>query len=269
MWSRNSGVRCWLTYSPSSSKSNRHVMTCFSPSVRELFNRWNQGGLLDSLEASHQKFLDRRRATVEFGAPEALTPSKRALANCQLLLQALLHRAERLLASSGTMLLENNIYGIALIVRGHYETTAVLGYFCSRLESLSTGNIRFEDFEWNVADALMGAKHDLFTEARPPLNILTCIEKADKYLDRHVFQAKKGVLQDSYNWLSDFAHPNFLSNCASFNLDQATNRVVFRHQGELQREDFQLPGYLDISCKLFIDLFDAFTQRMSDGCLYR
>ena len=34
------------------------------------------------------------------------------------------------------MLLENNIYGLALIVRGHYEATAVLGNLCNRLSHL-------------------------------------------------------------------------------------------------------------------------------------
>jgi hypothetical protein len=115
--------------------------------------------------------------------------------------------------------LENNIYGLALVVRGHYEATAVLGYFCNRLESLKVGNITFEDFAWNIAYEVLGARHEQFAKAPNPPNILTCIEKADKYLDTHCFQQKKGMLLDCYNWLSDFAHPNFLSNASSFTLD--------------------------------------------------
>ena len=242
-------------------------MPCFSPAVHELFDRWGKRDLLESLEASHEKLLDRRIEAVEFGEAEALTPRKRAALNCRLLQQVLLHRAERLLASSGTMLLENNVYGLALIVRGHCETTAVLGYFCSRLESLAAGNIRFEEFEWNIADAVMGAKHPQFTEARPPLNILTCIEKADKYLDKHFFEAKERMLQDCYNWLSEFAHPNFLSNISAVTLDKPNHRLVLRHGSDLQEVDFQLPDYLEISSGLFVILFDAFTERATDGCL--
>ena len=38
------------------------------------------------------------------------------------------------------MLLENNIYGLPLIVRGHYEGTGVLGYVCERVKKLVAGN---------------------------------------------------------------------------------------------------------------------------------
>ena len=242
-------------------------MPCFSPTVHELFDHWGKRDLLESLEASHQQLLDRRLETVEFGEPESLTPNQRAISNCQLLQQALLHRAERLLASCGTMLLENNIYGLALMVRGHCEATAVLGYFCSRLESLAAGNIKFEDFEWNISDALMGAKHQVFTEARPPINILTCIKKADKYLEKHISEGEKGSLQDCYNWMSEFSHPNFPSNDSAFTLDKPNNRFVMRHESDLQEVDFQLLGYLEISSGFFVILFDAFTERAADGCL--
>src|SRR5713101_8364705 len=120
----------------------------FSPAVRELFNRWKQGDLLDRLEASHQQLLDRRQESVEIALQHH--PRQHTASNCQVLQQALLHRAERLLAGAGTMLLENNIYGLALIVRGHYEATAVLGYVCNRLESLKAGNIGFDDFASNI-----------------------------------------------------------------------------------------------------------------------
>lgn len=243
-------------------------MSCFSPAVRDLFDRWGQGEFLKSLEASHQQLLERRIDTVEFGNPQTLTPEKRAAANCRLLQQALLHRAERLLASSGTMLLENNVYGLALIARGHCETTAVLGHFCSRLESLAAGRISFDDFQWNIADAVMGAKHHQFTAARHPVNILTCIEKSDKYLDKYFFKEKRGMLQDCYDWLSEFSHPNFLSNISAFTLDRPNNRFVLQHgHGHPRQEDFQLPGYLDLSAALFVYLFDEFTRRADESAL--
>jgi hypothetical protein len=106
----------------------------FSPGVRELLNRWKQDDLFDRLEASHQQLLDRRKKAVEVAGQDQ--PRKHTASNCEVLQQVLLHRAERLLAGSGTMLLENNIYGLALIVRGHYETTALLGYVWHRLDSL-------------------------------------------------------------------------------------------------------------------------------------
>src|SRR5438128_2549447 len=98
----------------------------FPPSVHKLFYQWEETDLLASLEDSCQQLLDRRKDAVEFGDPKLLSAKMRAALNCELLRQALLHRAERLLRSSCIVLLENDLYGLALIVRGHYETTALL-----------------------------------------------------------------------------------------------------------------------------------------------
>jgi hypothetical protein len=56
------------------------------------------------------------------------------------------------------MLQAKNVYGLALVARGHVEATAVLGYFCKRVDSLAKGNIDFDKFELDIANGLMGAK---------------------------------------------------------------------------------------------------------------
>jgi hypothetical protein len=237
----------------------------YSPAVHELFVRWNHGDLLINLEAANQALLERRKDAVVIA--QQSEPKKHTASNCFVLQQALLHRAERLQAGAGTMLLENNIYGLALVVRGHYEATAVLGYFCNRLESLKAGNITFDDFAWNVAYEVLGAKHPQFAKAPNPPNILTCIEKADKYLDTHCFKKKTGMLLDNYDWLSDFAHPNFLSNASSFTLDTPNRRFVFRHEGDIQESDFQLITYLEMSAMLFVQLFDDYLRLLAENGL--
>jgi hypothetical protein len=202
-------------------------VSCFTSSQQALFDRFGQDRLRNDLETAHEDLLKRRLEVIEYGDPGQITPPQRATANCRLLQQAALHRAERIVASVGAMLEANNTYGLALLVRGHYETTGVLGYFCHRLESLAGGNISFETFEWNLADAVMGAKHELFAHARPPLNVLTCIEKADRYLEKHFTRSKRGVLLDSYNWLSELAHPNYLSNRSAFRPTRSTTGLFF------------------------------------------
>jgi hypothetical protein len=236
----------------------------FSPAVRALFHRWKHGDLLDELESSYQKLLDRRKEAV--AVANQRDPRKHTGSNCLVLQQALLHRAERLLAGASTMLLENNVYGLALIVRGHYEATAVLGYVCNRLESLKAGNISFDDFALNIACEVLGARHPQFAKAPNPPNILSCIEKADKYLDAR-FKKKQNMLMDSYNWLSDFAHPNFLSHCSAYTIDKANRRFVFRHQGDIQESDFELMVYLELSAGVFIAIFDDCTRRLRENDL--
>jgi hypothetical protein len=238
-----------------------------SPAVRETFIHWKRGDLFDSLEASYRQLLDRRKNVVEVA--EQHEPGKHTASNCLVLQQALLHRAERLIAACGSMLLENNVYGLALIVRGHYETTGVLGYLCNRLDSLQEGKIKFEEFAYNAACAVLGAKHSQFIRAPNPPNILTCIEKADSHLDTHYLKEKKGMLRDGYNWLSEFAHPNFCSNSAAFTIDKLNRRFVLQHDGKLQDRDFDLIAHLVISAGLFIWLFDDSTHKLTKNLLSR
>jgi hypothetical protein len=108
--------------------------------------------------------------------------------------QVLLHRAERLLAGASTMLLEGNIYALALIVRGHYEATAVLGYLCHRLESFEETNIDFVKFAHNVVSVFLGGKHsDRFVKAPEPPDTLTCIERP-KYISVRIYPLGQKVV---------------------------------------------------------------------------
>src|SRR5262249_6186557 len=76
-----------------------------SPAVRETFDHWKQGDLFDRMEASYRQLLDRRKSVVEF--PGQHEPLKHTASNCLVLQQVLLHRAERLIAACGTLILEN------------------------------------------------------------------------------------------------------------------------------------------------------------------
>ena len=159
------------------------------------------------------------------------------------------------------MVTAKNVYGLALVARGYVEALAVLGYFCKRVEALMKGNIDFNRFERDLANGLLGAKHNLFSKADAPVNILTCVEQTDKYLDEHLFEGnKKAMIQDIYGWLSEFAHPNFCSNKSAFSLDKATGRMIFRHEGLLQENDFQLLGHMHVTALMFPRLFDDFKK---------
>jgi hypothetical protein len=232
-------------------------MAGYPDEVRKVFNDWKQETLLADLDRAIDELQKRRVEYVEYGDPEKLSPKKRAALNAKLLRQAILHRADCLLQAAGKMLLAKNVYGLALVGRGHVEATAVLGYFCKRIDALSKGNIDFERFETDIANGLLGAKDDLFSKADAPVNILTCIENCDKYLNTELFGGeKKDMLEEVYNWLSEFAHPNFCSNKSAFNLDKQTGRMIFRHDADLQESDFGLLGYMSVSAGFFPMLYD-------------
>jgi hypothetical protein len=240
-------------------------MGCFSDDVKKVFTDWKHENLLAELEAHHAQLVERRVAEIEYGDPDALSPKKRILLNSKVLRQSLLHRAGCLIIGTGAMLLVKNVYGVALAARGHVEATAVLGFFCNRVETFSNGNIDFSRFENDIADAVMGAHHELFTRANKPQNICACIEKGDKFLNTHILKEKKDILTECYAWLSEFAHPHFCSNKTALHLDKQRHSMVFRHSDDLQEGDFQIVDCLELSAMIFPKLFDYFgseTERL-------
>jgi hypothetical protein len=173
-------------------------------------------------------------------------------------------RATGMMLAAGQMFASKNIYGLALVVRGHIETVALLGYFARRLESLHRGNIDFGLFEEDIANGLMGAKDDIFDKAKAPVNILTCIEQADKHLDSELFGEKRGMLKNIYAWMSEFAHPNFCSNKTAFTVDKEEGRMLLRKEEELRGDHFQMLGSLDMSAMMFDWLLTDFTRRLDE-----
>lgn len=229
---------------------------CFQDAIRSQFEADGKSELIAALEVAYAGVVKRRRDFVVYGDPATISERDRAISNVEVIRQIQLHRAERLMVSAGTMLAEQNVYGLVLLIRGHCESTAVLGYLCDRVDSFAKGNIPFETVIFNIAHAMMGGRHDLFAKMPDPINILTAIEKADRYFERQNKISKQGMLTDCYAWLSEFAHPNFNSSDSALRLNAKLLRFEFRHGGALSREEADLLGYLDISADLFLQFFD-------------
>ena len=240
-------------------------MPCLSNEATKILTDNGKQDLQKNLEDYHAAILKERVDYIEYGKPEELSDKRRAKLNCELLKQVLIHRADKLITATGQMLPTKNLYGMALAARGHIEAVAVLGYFAKRLSALSKGNIDFNRFELDIANGLMGAKHDLFNQANAPVNILTCVENADKHLDAEFFGEKKKMLEDIYTWLSEFAHPNFCSNKTAFTLDKETGRMVLRNEEVIGEDHFQMLVTVEMATGMFNWLLEDFTKRVNEN----
>jgi hypothetical protein len=237
-------------------------MPCFSDDAKKLLTDGGKAEIHEGLEKNYAGLLTKRADFVEYGNPDDLSDKRRAQLNCELLKQVLVHRAEQLMTGTSAMLVEINLYGLALVVRGHIETLGVLGYFTRRLDSLTKGNITFEQFEQDIANGLLGAKHDFFDKAGSPVNIITCVEHTDKYLDVELFKKKTEMLQDLYGWLCEFAHPNFCSNKSSYTLDKATGRMMLRKEKVITSDHFEMVSTLKMSADFFSWCLPKFDDRL-------
>lgn len=238
-------------------------MPCFSDESKMILVDGGKEEDHKKLEERYEELLKERVDYIEYGKPEDLSDKRQTQLNCDLLKQVLIHRAGQLMKSADVLLYQKNLHGLALVIRGHIETLAVIGYFTRRLDSLQKDNITFEQFQTDIANGLMGAKHSLFDKANAPVNILTCVEHTDKYLHAEVFGEKKKMVEDLYTWLSEFAHPNFCSNKSSFTLDRETGRMMLRQKEEISNDHLQMIAALVMSAELMTILLPRFEERKS------
>jgi hypothetical protein len=237
-------------------------MACLSDQATQTLKQAGKEDISKSLEAAHADLVNERVDYIEYGDPHKLAARQQARLNCQLLKQVLVHRAERLMVATGQMFDSKNLYGLALIVRGHVEAIALLGYFARRLKSLHKGNIDFERFEEDIANGLLGAKDNIFDRAKAPVNILTCLEHTDKHLDAELFGKRTEMFQEIYTLLSEFAHPNFCSNKTAFTLDKEKGRMFLRKEEETRDDHFQMLNCLCMSADMFSWLLTDFSARL-------
>jgi hypothetical protein len=243
-------------------------MPCFSQQARLALHSESELEVIDSIDHHYDELLSRRVAFIQYQLRDKMLDNDRAKANGEVLRQTLLHRAERLLISLGSMLIDRNAYGLALLIRGHMEATAVLGNFCHRIASLEAGHISFDTFQFDLAHAVLGARHEFFGQAAAPPSILTCVERADRFLVVYEGYDKNArIVADPYEWMSEFCHPNSLSHSAAIELDRERNGFVIRHDQELREIEESMIGYADISSSLFLRFFDAFRERCEGGVL--
>jgi hypothetical protein len=116
-------------------------MACLSDKATQTLKQAGKEDISKSLETSYASLVNQRVDYIEYGDPDSLTAKQRAKLNCRLLEQALVHRADYLMIATGQMFDSKNLYGLALIVRGHIEALAMLGYFARRLDALHNKNI--------------------------------------------------------------------------------------------------------------------------------
>jgi len=180
--------------------------------------------------------------------------------------QVLLHRAINLFSGSFVALLDNNAYSMTLSIRGHFETTAAIGYLHSRLNSLAEGNLKARIVDHDIAVLLLGTRDKKILKFDAAVNnemearqILDMLKYADRSVSKYILQGTANehiMLTDCYEHLCEFSHPNFHSNTAAFELREEEKKFYFNHNKSLDDKFFKLIDNLLISNPFFIELFD-------------
>jgi hypothetical protein len=237
-------------------------MDCFSLSVRQSLIKKGYGDIVGNIEKEHTKLLKRRLKSIEVSNPSWSDPYVANIAKALVVQQTLLHRLEKLTASCGASVAADDVYGTGLLARGHLESTALLGYVCSLTKRLADADIEIEDYFAKIDRVLFGVRMpDSDMEQFPEsVNILTCIEKAEKFSVEHLPFQWEPLLQSSYETLSEYAHPNMFSHGVAMDYNESKGTVRFRGRRAGDEAEGAFLGFIRVSLMLFIDFSDALTQ---------
>jgi hypothetical protein len=120
----------------------------------------------------------------------------------------------------------------------------------------------------DIMTQILGTRDTKISQAMPPKQILSMLEYADVSVSKKILggQTKEHtILRESYDFLCEFAHPNFHSNKLAFDLDRSRNRFVFRYEERMHAEAFSTIGYLLLSLPLHVELHDGIDDVLPDA----
>lgn len=177
--------------------------------------------------------------------------------------QVLLHRVILLFEGSLNAAINENAHVMILAIRAFFETTAALGYLHNRLSSLAAGNLEAAKVDEDIMAQILGTRDTTITQAMPPKQILSMLEYADMSVSRKILGGSKKehkILRESYDFLCEFAHPNFHSNSISFDLDRERKRFMFHFEEKMPDKAFSIIGYLLLASPLHVELHDGIDE---------
>jgi hypothetical protein len=241
-------------------------MELFDENLKNEFESRGQTEILHNLSETYEELLKRTVPRIDYPDNAKTFTKKRVEFNCKTCQHVLLHRVIHLLKGAFGALSQHNVYAMALCIRGHFESTASIGYLHHQITSFLNGSIELSNFDECVCNQFLGCRHKSLSRAPDPKNIMTQLDYADKVVDRQLFKGhtnESKILRDCYEYLSEFAHPNFHSNSVAFRPNTVTEGYIFRYDNIIRDEEFSLIGYLNISNPIFIWLFDKFSESLT------
>lgn len=227
--------------------------------LERAFRNHNKSDKLREILDTYEELASRTEEAQKAFPSEDYGEPNRIRANALVFRQVLLHRSIHLFEGSLRAAVDENLYSLALNVRGHFETTTSLGYLHRRLQSLKRGNISPETLDRDLCALLLGVRHESISQAPDPKNILSLLEHADKSVNISVLGGTTKqyyILKDSYEFLCEFCHPNFHSNSVAIDLDASVPEFRFRHGQPMRDKEFELVEYLLLSGPIFVALYD-------------
>jgi hypothetical protein len=236
--------------------TKKHKDRLFSPKHLSTLRLTGLGDDCDDLSNYYLDLVKRTRKSVVFGDLSEMTERRRASLTLDSIYQSSLARSINLVRGFSRIVGQRNTHSLALISRGHLETTALLGFLCDQLVSYEKKRLTFNNLHDKIAAVMLGHSGSDFAKSLKPINVMTMIEKADRHLGETIGVRDGGMILDCYGWLSNFGHPNFLSAASTFTLDSRQGIFTFGEGDSTFGGEKELLNYLLISCGIQSTFYD-------------
>lgn len=179
------------------------------------------------------------------------------------LLLKLLERSNDLLHDSIEAHRGNRTLLLYLTVRAHYETTANLCFFLKNLRQFYQQEIDDNKINEVIKKLSVGGRdkpewHGIL-EVPDPISIMSAIDSVDDLLKKAGTTEK--IIRSSYDFISEFCHPNFFGAAYKTKVDLESGTVTFLTDSEsfkIYSQSARLK--LLISCNVFLTFYkEAFS----------
>lgn len=189
-----------------------------------------------------------------FCSIEGKTEKQKFAHNSITFLFCTLQRSKDLYSGVINCLSQSQLMLAYLAVRAHMETTGSIAYFLIKLMQFYDKQIEFEDLDTTLMRLHLGRRYYLsevvYPEKPVPINVLTLIDTVDK-----VAKNRDKEFRDSYEWLSEFCHPNAFGKI--YNVGFANEKTFFEESQEIRESDCQtITPIIEISCFCYFNIYD-------------
>ena len=183
------------------------------------------------------------------------------LATC--IRQVCLARSHELFTGSLGAMAAGNIFSMVALMRAHLETTSVLGHVFRLIDKVHKTPTCASEVDTKLFNLLFGTRNQSLLDAGAPemSSIMSIIDSADKglylLLQKPMGLKNTSQLRGVYDFLSEFAHPNFHSNALAFTFDPVTQDLIFRRREGISEADVEILSHLGISATVFMSFYGA------------
>lgn len=229
----------------------------FSPDIRRTFPQLRKD--LDEFESFLQAYEDRFRERLRTERSDDGPPIGHRVS---LVLLSYLNRA-RLLTWTIIHSLNGQLTpGLYLSARAHFEVTAAIGHLLVHFRDNHAGKISSGEFSTLVNRLFLARRFEMdkvppeLAEESRAINVLTLLDSMDRLaLD----DGLKGKFRESYEWLSEFCHPNSYSRMEGTRFTET--EFLFDRAPHMAEMDLSNGlGHAAISQILFFHVFDECSE---------